>query len=122
MRLWKRICVHYTSVHGNWLNQAKVEVRLLSRQCLSTQRLPSVETLQVKTKAWEQDANHCGVHIRWAFTVSKAHRTFRYHPTDFIRAKDLLCECDGISSMKGYWGLFLPKAVEVQLQHLAAEV
>jgi hypothetical protein len=32
--LWKRFTAHYTPKHGNWLNQAEMEVSLLSRQCL----------------------------------------------------------------------------------------
>ncbi|WP_426750259.1 IS630 family transposase [Myxococcus sp. Y35] len=33
-RLWRRFTVHFTPVHGSWLNQAEVEVSLLSRQGL----------------------------------------------------------------------------------------
>ncbi|NPC46773.1 IS630 family transposase [Corallococcus exiguus] len=33
-RLWRRFTPHYTPVHGSWLNQAEVEISLLSRQCL----------------------------------------------------------------------------------------
>jgi hypothetical protein len=33
--LWKRFTAHYTPKHGNWLNQAEMEVSLLSWQCLA---------------------------------------------------------------------------------------
>lgn len=32
--LWDRFTVHYTPTHGSWLNQAEIEISLLSRQCL----------------------------------------------------------------------------------------
>ena len=36
--LWKRFTAHYTPKHGSWLNQAEIEVGLLSRQCLGKRR------------------------------------------------------------------------------------
>src|SRR6202012_1937479 len=32
--VWSRFTVHYTPAHGSWLNQAEIEIGLLSRQCL----------------------------------------------------------------------------------------
>lgn len=31
--LWGRFTVHYTPVHGSWLNQAELEIGLFSKQC-----------------------------------------------------------------------------------------
>jgi hypothetical protein len=36
--VWGRFTVHYTPTHGGWLNQAKIEIGILSRQCLGTRR------------------------------------------------------------------------------------
>lgn len=33
-RLRKRLAFHYTPKHGSWLNQAEIELSVLSRQCL----------------------------------------------------------------------------------------
>jgi hypothetical protein len=88
MRLWRRFSVHYTPKHGSWLNQAEMEVSLVSRQCLGRQRLPNIEQLKARTKAWERDANRRRVRIQWAFTVPKARQTFHYRPADFIRPED----------------------------------
>ncbi|WP_223744255.1 IS630 family transposase [Corallococcus sp. AS-1-12] len=88
LRLWSRFCVHYTPVHGSWLNQAEIEVSLVSRQCLGHQRVASVETLRDRTRAWERDANRHRVPIRWAFTTAEARHIFHYHPEDFIRDED----------------------------------
>lgn len=38
--LWRRLKAHYTPKHGGWLNQAEIELSLVSRQCLGTRRLP----------------------------------------------------------------------------------
>jgi hypothetical protein len=32
--IWDRFTVHYTPTHGSWLNQAEIEIGILSRQCL----------------------------------------------------------------------------------------
>ena len=32
--VWRRLTVHYTPKHGSWLNQAEIELSLVSRQCL----------------------------------------------------------------------------------------
>jgi hypothetical protein len=34
--VWSRLKVHYTPKHGSWLNQAEIELSLLSRQCLGS--------------------------------------------------------------------------------------
>ena len=38
-RLWERFTVHYTPIHGSWLNQAEIEISLFSRQCLGKRRI-----------------------------------------------------------------------------------
>ncbi len=40
--LWKRFTVHYTPKHGSWLNQAEIEVSLLSRLCLGQRSIPDL--------------------------------------------------------------------------------
>jgi len=50
--LWNRFTVHYTPKHGSWLNQAEIEVSLLSRQCLGRRRIPNLATLRGEVRAW----------------------------------------------------------------------
>lgn len=80
-RLWKRLTVHYTPLHGSWLNQAEIELSLVSRQCLGTQRIDALPTLQRQTRAWtprESPANHHRLAIHpercasevWIFTAT----------------------------------------------------
>jgi hypothetical protein len=88
LRLWRRFCVHYTPKHGSWLNQAEIEISLVSRQCLGKRRLPALGTLQHEVRAWARRATRHHVRIRWAFTTPKARQKFRYRPEDFIPPKD----------------------------------
>ncbi len=77
-RLWDRFTIHYTPKHGSWLNQAEIELSLFSRQCLGTQRMPDLSSLQRETKAWNRQANRRRTTINWRFTRRKARKTFRY--------------------------------------------
>ena len=35
--------MHYTPKHGSWLNQAEIELSLISRQCLGKRRIPTAQ-------------------------------------------------------------------------------
>lgn len=56
-RLWRRLTVHHTSKHGSWLNQAEIELSLIARQCLGTDRIPELRHLQARTRAWDRRTN-----------------------------------------------------------------
>jgi hypothetical protein len=70
--------IHYTPKHGSWLNQAEIELSLLSRQCLGTRRIPDLETLQTEVAAWNNEANRNQTTIRWRFTRKAARTKFGY--------------------------------------------
>ena len=76
--LWDRLTVHYTPKHGSWLDQAEIELSLVSRQCLGRRRIPDLETLQREIKAWNRKANQKRTKINWRFTRKKARMLFRY--------------------------------------------
>jgi transposase len=56
-RLWRRLTSHYTPIHGSWLNQAEIELSLVSRQALGTTRFDALATLQRQIRAWTARAN-----------------------------------------------------------------
>jgi len=87
-RLWRRFAVHFTPVHGSWLNQAEVEISLLSRQCLGKRRIPTLDKLDQETAAWERWANRQRLRIHWRFTIPKARVRFGYDPPNFSRSED----------------------------------
>ena len=76
--IWSRLQVHYTPKHGSWLNQAEIELSLVSRQCLGTRRIPTLDLLQSGVNAWNATANRDRTHIRWNFTRKAARLRFGY--------------------------------------------
>jgi len=67
--LWDRFTVHYTPKHGSWLNQAELEISLLSRQCLGSRRIPDWAKLRRETQAWNRTANQKRTKINWVWLL-----------------------------------------------------
>jgi transposase len=84
--VWNRFTVHYTPTHGSWLNQAEIEIGILSRQCLGTRRIPNLKTLRRQIRAWNRRANWIGTRIQWRFDRKSARRTFGYIQKAFRRS------------------------------------
>ena len=78
--LWKRFTLHYTPKHGSWLNQAEIEIGLLTRQCLGKRRMGEISRLTAEVLAWNQETNRRGLRIQWKFDRAKARQKFRYSP------------------------------------------
>jgi hypothetical protein len=76
--VWNRFTVHYTPRHGSWLNQAEIEIGLLSRQCLGTRRIPDLKELRREVRAWNRDANRRRARINWKFDRKAARKKFGY--------------------------------------------
>ena len=81
--VWDRFTVHYTPVHGSWLNQAEIEIGIFSRQCLGRRRIPDLKTLTRETRAWNRRMNHDRIKINWKFDRKAARRKFRYTRNSF---------------------------------------
>ena len=76
--LWDRFSVHYTPIHGSWLNQAELEVGLFSKQCLGKRRIGDIRTLRAEARAWNRRTNRKRVTINWRFDRKKARKKFKY--------------------------------------------
>jgi transposase len=76
--LWNRFTVHYTPKHGSWLNQAEIEVSLLSRQCLGQRRIGDLPALCGEVHAWQRRINCDRTTIDWKFTRKQARRKLHY--------------------------------------------
>lgn len=70
-RLRQRFEIHFTPVHGSWLNVAEIELSVLSRQCLD-RRIGSVERLDREVQAWARARNKACVRVDWQFTTADA--------------------------------------------------
>jgi transposase len=86
--VWNRFTVHYTPTHGSWLNQAEIEIGILSRQCLGTRRIPDLKTLRSEVRAWNHRVNRARTRINWKFTRKAARRTFSYKKKHFKRSQN----------------------------------
>jgi transposase len=76
--LWGRFTLHYTPKHGSWLNQAEIEISLLSRQCLGRRRIASLELLRTEARAWNTQMNLAETKISWQFTRKDARLRLGY--------------------------------------------
>jgi hypothetical protein len=76
-RIWSRLDLHYTPIHGSWLNAAELELSVLARQCLA-RRIPDPATLAHEVAAWAAARNRAGVPITWRFTVADARSTLTH--------------------------------------------
>ena len=63
--------LHFTPVHGSWLNMAEVEWSALGTECLD-RRIPDEETLREEITAWERDRNERDTSVDWQFTADDA--------------------------------------------------
>ncbi len=70
-RIIKRFEVHYTPVHGSWLNIAEIELSAMSRQC-TKKRLPDIETLKKELNAWVNERNIRNIIVNWRFRTGDA--------------------------------------------------
>jgi hypothetical protein len=77
-QLWERFEVHYTPKHGSWLNQAEIAINIYARQCLGKSRIPDLQALAKRTKAWTAIVNRRQVTINWHFTTKDAREKFDY--------------------------------------------
>jgi transposase len=85
--LWNRLTVHYTPKHGSWLNQAEIELSLISRQCLGNRRIPDLKLLKRELNSWTSRANRQKLRIQWNFTRRNARERFGYLKNRSMRSK-----------------------------------
>lgn len=70
-RLVKRLEIHYTPVHGSWLNIAEIELNAMTRQCLA-RRIDNLERLNQELSAWETNRNANKKNVTWHFRTEDA--------------------------------------------------
>jgi DDE superfamily endonuclease len=70
-RLAEKLEIHYTPLHGSWLNMAEIELSVLSRQCMSDY-FENAEQLTKRTADWEYKRNDEKTSIDWRFTTADA--------------------------------------------------
>jgi hypothetical protein len=88
-RLRDRLEIHCTPKRGSWLNVAKIELSLLTRQCLQ-RRLNDIQTVRQEAKAWYQTRNEKRKSVDWQFRCEDARiKLKRLYPQSPILQSDL---------------------------------
>ncbi len=72
LELAGRLEIHFTPKHGSWLNIAEIELSALGRQCIGSQRIPDLETLNKLLEPWYVDRNKKQRGVDWQFTTEDA--------------------------------------------------
>lgn len=70
-KLRDRLEIHYTPVHGSWLNIAECELSAMTVQCLG-RRIPDLKTLRHQIKVWARKRNATQIGVDWRFTTEDA--------------------------------------------------
>jgi hypothetical protein len=70
-RLSQKLEIHYTPLHGSWLNMAEIELSVLGRQALSG-RMATMQHVHERVAAWQQARNRQQASIQWRFTSQDA--------------------------------------------------
>lgn len=76
-RLSQKLEIHYTPVHGSWLNVAEIELSILARQALD-ERLASVQEVQERVEQWLQTRSEKEGTIDWQFTTADARMKLKH--------------------------------------------
>ena len=85
LRIAKRLELHYTPVHGSWLNpvsstgraMAEIELSVLSNQCLN-RRISDEVVLKREVSALEHERNQAAAVIDWRFSTQDAHTKLQH--------------------------------------------
>lgn len=70
-RIARKLDIHYTPIHGSWLNIAEAAISVMAKECLK-QRIPGIEELKRQLEKWQADHNRNARKIDWQFTCEKA--------------------------------------------------
>jgi len=83
--LAKRLEIHYTPIHGSWLNIAEIELSAMERQCLK-RRMSDIDILRNELKAWHKDRNKSQKEVDWQFTTQDARiKLKRLYPVQIVK-------------------------------------
>jgi len=70
-RILRKLEIHYTPIHGSWLNIAEIELNVMTRQCLS-RRIDNIDGLREELHVWESGRNDSYATVNWQFRTSDA--------------------------------------------------
>jgi len=74
----QKIDWHFTPKHASWLNQAEIEIGVLSQNVLK-KRIAEKAKLIPEVRAYQKRRNQAKAGIKWQFTKAKAKEKFNLH-------------------------------------------
>lgn len=74
----RKLDLHYTPVHGSWLNMIEIEWSVLAQQCLKGRRLGTLAAVQHEVDAWAAARNARQATVQWRFTTADARQTLHH--------------------------------------------
>lgn len=81
-RISQKLEIHFTPKHGSWLDIAEIELSALTVQCLLGVRIPTIDELNEKLKAWYLARNEKQKGVSWQFTSENARIKLKHlYPT-----------------------------------------
>lgn len=86
-RIIKRLKIHYTPIHGSWLNIAEIELNVMTRKCLS-RRIESIANLRKELVTWENERNTLVKKVNWQFRTVDARLKLSSLYTNFTTASE----------------------------------
>lgn len=90
LRLAKRLEIHHTPKHGNWLDIAEIELSALGRQCLGNRWIDNLQDLNHELEAWHSARNRKKQGVEWQFTTADARiKLKRLYPSNQIKLLDV---------------------------------
>lgn len=86
-RIRNRLEIHYTPVHGSWLDMAEIGIHVMTAGCLGL-RIPGIATLREELDAWETKHNqNCGK-VKWQFTTKDARTKLKRLYPDYLGCRN----------------------------------
>lgn len=83
-KILKKVEWHYTPKHASWLDQAEIEIGVLSIQCLK-KYISTFQQMQKETSIWAKERNRKQIGINWQFTREKAIDKFQLNKVSKLR-------------------------------------
>ena len=84
--LAKKVDIHYTPVHGSWLDIAEIGICVMTRESLGI-RIGDIDSLRTHLNAWENRHNSNPVPVKWQFRTKDARTKLIHLYPDIDRHK-----------------------------------
>lgn len=86
-RIRRKLDIHYTPVHGSWLDIAEIGINIMTRECLD-RRIASIDILRSELECWNNRYNENPSPINWQFTTKDARVKLKHLYPDIDKCRN----------------------------------